>query len=95
MASPSPRAQADAQALTRQAEDYLKVIYEIERNGDAAGTTLTLDTEGPDMGTPGRIAPYQDIIGLDAEGNRTLTSRMQDADGVWREIIFARYRRAG
>lgn len=26
-------------ALTRQAEDYLKVIYEIERDGDAAGTT--------------------------------------------------------
>jgi DtxR family transcriptional regulator, Mn-dependent transcriptional regulator len=25
--------------LTRQAEDYLKAIYEIERNGDAAGTT--------------------------------------------------------
>lgn len=26
-------------SLTRQAEDYLKVIYEIERDGDAAGTT--------------------------------------------------------
>lgn len=26
-------------ALTRQAEDYLKVIYEIERDGDAAATT--------------------------------------------------------
>ncbi len=29
-----------AVALTRQAEDYLKTIYEIERNGDAAATTL-------------------------------------------------------
>jgi DtxR family Mn-dependent transcriptional regulator len=26
-------------ALTRQAEDYLKAIYEIERDGEAAGTT--------------------------------------------------------
>jgi DtxR family Mn-dependent transcriptional regulator len=26
--------------LTRQAEDYLKVIYEIERDGDAAATTV-------------------------------------------------------
>ncbi|MBR0681737.1 DUF1579 domain-containing protein [Roseomonas eburnea] len=62
---------------------------------DAGGTTLTLDTEGPDMGTPGRIAPYQDIITLDAEGNRTLTTLMQGADGTWQQIIFARYRRAG
>lgn len=34
------RAAADDHApLTRQAEDYLKVIYELERDGEAAGTT--------------------------------------------------------
>ncbi|MBR0673280.1 DUF1579 domain-containing protein [Neoroseomonas soli] len=62
---------------------------------DASGTALTLDTEGPDMSTPGRMAPYQDIIGLDAAGNRTLTTRMQGVDGTWQQIIVARYRSAG
>lgn len=37
---------AGASALTRQAEDYLKVIYEIERDGDAAGTTRIADRLG-------------------------------------------------
>ncbi len=37
--SASPRAASSHATLTRQAEDYLKVIYEIERDGDAAGTT--------------------------------------------------------
>jgi DtxR family Mn-dependent transcriptional regulator len=32
--------------LTRQAEDYLKVIYEIERDGDAAATTAIAERLG-------------------------------------------------
>ena len=32
-------AKAEPASLTRQAEDYLKVIYELERDGEAAGTT--------------------------------------------------------
>jgi len=62
---------------------------------DAAGTTLTLDTEGPDMSTPGRTAPYQDIITLQADGSRTLTSRMQAADGTWHQVMSAQYSRTG
>jgi DtxR family transcriptional regulator, Mn-dependent transcriptional regulator len=42
-AGPAPRAHA---ALTRQAEDYLKVIYEIERDGDPAATTAIAERLG-------------------------------------------------
>lgn len=62
---------------------------------DAAGTTLTLDTEGPDFSAEGRTARYQDIIALSGAGERTLASRMLGPDGVWREVMSARYRRIG
>jgi hypothetical protein len=63
--------------------------------GTLAGDTLTLDCEGPDFGTPGRMARYQDIIALQGDDARTLTSRMQAADGSWQEVMSARYRRIG
>lgn len=60
---------------------------------DAAGKVLTLDTEGPDFEVEGRIAKYQDIITLQDDDHRLLTSRVQGADGAWKEIMQARYRR--
>jgi hypothetical protein len=62
---------------------------------DAAGNTLTLDTEGPDFGTPGRMAHYQDIIALVGDDTRTLTSRMKDENGTWHQVMSARYTRIG
>lgn len=65
---------------------------------DAAGTTLTLDTEGPRFspdGKPGGMARYQDVISIDSAGDRLLTSRMLGEDGVWHDFMSARYRRTG
>ncbi len=62
---------------------------------DAEGRVLTLDSQGPDFGTPGRVALYQDIIEVNAPDRRTMTSRMQDADGAWHHVMTARYRRVG
>lgn len=62
--------------------------------GTLAGDTLTLDTEGPEFGS-GAMAHYQDIIALQGDDARTLTSRMQAADGSWQQVMSARYRRIG
>lgn len=62
--------------------------------GALAGDTLTLDTVGPNFGTGG-LAPYQDIIALQGDDARTLTSRMQAEDGSWHQVMSARYRRIG
>jgi hypothetical protein len=62
--------------------------------GRLAGDTLTLDTEGPEFGS-GAMAPYQDVIALQGDDARTLTSRMRRADGSWVEVMSARYRRIG
>jgi hypothetical protein len=62
--------------------------------GTLVGDTLTLDTEGPEFGS-GAMARYQDIIALQGDDARTLTSRMQTPDGTWVEVMSARYRRIG
>ena len=62
---------------------------------DAGGTVLTLDSEGPDMGTPGRSAHYQDIIEVPSADQRIMRSRMKDAEGNWQSVMTARYRRVG
>lgn len=62
---------------------------------DAGQTVLTLDSEGPDFATPGRRAPYQDIIEVPSTDQRIMRSRMQDAEGNWQPVMTARYRRVG
>lgn len=60
---------------------------------DETAKVLTLDTEGPDFGNPGARARYQDIVTFVDDDNRTLTSRQLQADGAWKQIMFAEYRR--
>ena len=62
---------------------------------DASGKKLTLAAEGPDVcgGGDGATANYQDIIEFISDNERTLTSRMQNKDGNWNEIMRARYRK--
>ena len=54
---------------------------------------LTLDCEGPDFEAPGKLARYQDIITIVDDDRRTLTARVQTADGTWKQIMSAQYRR--
>lgn len=67
-------------------------LWVYEGSLDAAGTVLTLDTEGPDF-AGGGTAKYQDIITIESEDRRTLTSRMLGEDSQWREVMRADYRR--
>ena len=38
---------------------------------------LTLNTEGPDMSAPGKLAKMKDVIEIKDKDHRTLTSFMQ------------------
>jgi len=71
------------------------MMWLYEGSLDSEGRVLMLDSSGPDFSTPGRTALYQDIITMDAPDARTMTSRMQDADGAWHPVMTARYRRVG
>ncbi len=61
---------------------------------DAERKVLTLNTEGPDFSTPGKVSKYRDAIELRSDEHRVLTSHMLGDDGQWREIMTVHYRRA-
>lgn len=61
---------------------------------DETGNVLTLDCEGPDFENPEKTLRYQDIIAFQDDDHRTLTGRVEGADGVWKEMMVAHYQRA-
>lgn len=67
-------------------------VYEGEL--DAAGETLTLDTEGPSYTEEGTMAPYRDTIAFRPDGHREHTSSYQREDGSWHKFMTTVYRRA-
>ena len=70
-------------------------LWVYEGQLDAAQRVLTLDTEGPSFTGDGSTAPYQDLIELIGDDERTLTSRAQGPDGEWQQLMTMRYRRTG
>lgn len=61
--------------------------------GTLEGEKLTLNTEGPDMTQPGRMAKYQDIFEFKSADNYTITSRTQDKDGKWTTFVTMEFTR--
>ena len=68
-------------------------VYEGEL--DATGKVLTLNSEGPSMAGDGSIQKYQDVIRVESDDHRILTSRAPGPDGKWNEFMTAHYRRSG
>jgi hypothetical protein len=60
---------------------------------DASEKILTLETEGPDFKTEGKLIRYQDVIEIKSPEHRVLRSRMLGEDGRWQEFMTANYRR--
>lgn len=57
-------------------------------------TTLTLEAEGHcPMANDGKIHKFQDVTEFKSEDHRIFTSRMQQDDGSWKELMRAEYRR--
>jgi surface antigen len=65
-------------------------IYEGEL--DAAGSVLTLDTEGPAYTGEGMMK-YRDTIELRGDDHRVQTSSYQREDGSWNSFMTTHYRR--
>jgi hypothetical protein len=60
---------------------------------DDSGKVLTLEAEGPDFETPGRMRRYRDVIEVEDDDHRLLIGRILGDDGEWHEMMQARYRR--
>lgn len=62
--------------------------------GVLAGNVLTLDTEGPDFTGDGK-AKFKDVITLESDDLRVMTSLALGDGGEWRQFMRAEYRRVG
>jgi len=60
---------------------------------DEAGGVLTLNTEGPNMAAGGKLGKYKDVIEIQSQDRRTLTSHLLGDDGQWHAFMTAEYRR--
>lgn len=60
---------------------------------DAAGSVLTLDSEGPGMAGDGTMASYQDIIELTSDGRRIMRSQVLGGDGKWQQFMTMSFHR--
>lgn len=60
---------------------------------DPTGRVLTLNAEGPSFADPTKLAKYQDVIEIESDDHRILTSRTLGDDGTWTQFMTAHYRR--
>ena len=60
---------------------------------DPSGRVLTLNAEGPDMSTEGKMAKYRDVIEFKSDDHRVLTSHFLTDAGTWNHFMTAHYRR--
>jgi hypothetical protein len=60
---------------------------------DAAERVLTLNSEGPSMSGDGTLSKYQDAIEFKNDDLRTLTARVLQPDGTWKQFMSMSYRR--
>ena len=60
---------------------------------DAAERVLTLNAEGPDMATEGKMARYKDVIELVSDDHRVMTSHVLGDDGQWQQFMRIDFRR--
>jgi hypothetical protein len=68
-------------------------MFTYEGRLDADTECLTLETSGPDMSGEGRDTRYRDVIEIETEDRRTLTSHILENDGEWREFMKMVFRR--
>jgi hypothetical protein len=68
-------------------------LWVYEGTLDASQRVLTLETEGPSMAGPGKMAKYRDVIEVKSEDYRVLTSHQQGEDGTWKTFMTNHYRR--
>jgi hypothetical protein len=68
-------------------------LWQYEGSLDANGKTLTLDSVGPNMFSPGTMAKFTDAIEFKSDDHRVLISHILGEDGKWQQVMVATYRR--
>jgi hypothetical protein len=73
-------------------DSMLGYMWQYEGAVNAAGTTLTLDTEGP-CGEGGKVTKFKEVTEFKSDDHRIFTSSMLRDDGSWFTIMTINFRR--
>jgi len=68
-------------------------LWKYEGSLDATGKILTLESEGPSMTAPSKMAKYRDVTEIKNKDHKILTSSIQDNDGQWTHFMTMHSRR--
>ncbi len=74
--------------------DMMPELWVYDGSMDSGGTSVTLNTEGPDFVSEGETGQYRDSIELIGPDERVFRSETLGPNGTWREFTKSAYRRA-
>jgi hypothetical protein len=68
-------------------------MWHYEGTVDAAGKTLTLNTEGPNPADPAKVSKFKETIEFKSKDHRVFSSSIQTDDGKWMTFMTMNQRR--
>ena len=68
-------------------------LWKYEGTVDAAGKTLTLETEGPCHNAPGKLSKFKEVVEFKSKDRKVFSSSMQGEDGKWVTMMTINYQR--
>ncbi len=71
----------------------MEYMFVYDGSLDDSGKVLTLATEGPSMSGGGKTAQYKDVMEIQGDDRRQLTSYVQSDDGNWQILMTMTFRR--
>jgi Protein of unknown function (DUF1579) len=76
-------------------DSTLGYLWKYEGTVDPAGKILTLETEGPHPGVPGKLSRFRELTEFKSKDHRVFTSSVEGEDGKWLNLVNINYQRKG